>query len=182
MDKQRILKEAQRIAKDFSFWMVSGNITHLYGYVYESGDKKYELEIKFDENFPNTPPQMNYHNEIEELLGPFQLNNLVNWTPESAVANIIHELKTKIEDTLKSQKEIIEKQTIPIEEETKPRGSLGKEEYIIPDLNAYPPDFQYDDSLTSSESPDDLFYTEKPYSDKSEDLTYSMTIIPIKNL
>ena len=57
MDKQRILKEAQKIASEFSFWMVSGNIAHLYGHVYETPDKKYELEIKFDANFPNSPPQ-----------------------------------------------------------------------------------------------------------------------------
>ena len=101
MDKKRILKEAQGIAKDFSFWMVSGNIAHLYGYVYEAPEKKYELEIKFDENFPNVPPQMIYHNEIEELLGKFQLNSLVTWTTESAVVNIIQELKTKIDDALK---------------------------------------------------------------------------------
>lgn len=55
MDKQRILREAQKIAAKFSFWMVSGNISHLYGYAYETPEKKYELEIKFDENFPNSP-------------------------------------------------------------------------------------------------------------------------------
>ncbi len=173
MNKQRILKEAQRIAKDNSFWMVSGNIAHLYGYVYESGDIKYELEIKFDENFPNTPPQMYYHKEIEELLGSFQLNNLVNWTPESAVVNIIHELKTKIEDALTSPKAMAEKQLIPVDGQQNIDSSFDKEEYITPDLNTYPPDFKYDDSLTSSESPDDLFYTEKSYSDESGDLTYS---------
>ncbi len=42
MDKQRILKEAQKIASKFSFWMVSGNIAHLYGYVYETPEKKIE--------------------------------------------------------------------------------------------------------------------------------------------
>lgn len=56
MDTKRILKEAQKIASKFSFWMVSGNITHLYGYAYEQSEKKYELEIKFDDDFPTSPP------------------------------------------------------------------------------------------------------------------------------
>ena len=42
MEKQRILKEAQKIATNFSFWMVSGNINHLYGYIYETTEKKSE--------------------------------------------------------------------------------------------------------------------------------------------
>ncbi|MFX1311027.1 MAG: hypothetical protein ACFFHD_00225 [Promethearchaeota archaeon] len=173
MDKQRILKEAQLIAKDFSFWMVSGNVTHLYGYVYETEDKKYELEIKFDENFPNAPPQMLYHKEIEELLGPFQLNNLINWTSQSIVVNIIHELKAKIEEALKFSIEKNEKQMIDIDKQQKAEDSFDKDEYITPDLNAYPPDFQFNDSFTSLDSPDDLFYTEKSQSDTSEDITSS---------
>ncbi|MHA2185130.1 MAG: hypothetical protein ACXAAI_09035, partial [Promethearchaeota archaeon] len=81
MDKQRILKEAQAIAKKFSFWMVSGNIAHLYGYVYEIPEKKYELEIKFDEKFPVTPPQLIFHNEIKDLLGDnFELDKLLSWS------------------------------------------------------------------------------------------------------
>jgi len=51
MDKQRILKEAQKIAADFSFWMVSGDISHLFGHVYETSEGKYELEIKFTSKF-----------------------------------------------------------------------------------------------------------------------------------
>lgn len=46
MDKQRILREAQKIASKFSFWMVSGDIAHLYGHVYETSDKKYEEDIR----------------------------------------------------------------------------------------------------------------------------------------
>ncbi|MFX1503939.1 MAG: hypothetical protein ACFFDH_23455 [Promethearchaeota archaeon] len=164
MDNQRILKEAQRIAKKFSFWMVSGNIAHLYGYVHETPEIKYELEIKFDEDFPNIPPQMIYHDEIKELLGNFQLNNIINWTPDSTVVNIIHELKSKIEDALKLPKEISEKQLIPIEEEQ------TEEEYITPDLNEFPPDFQYEKFITPSDSTSDLFYTETPIDSPSGDV------------
>ena len=100
MDKQRILKEAQKIASKSSFWMVSGNIAHLYGYVYETPEKKIEMEIKFDETFPNSPPQLIYHDDIKELLGDIQLEKHLNWTLESNVVDIIHELKLKIQDAL----------------------------------------------------------------------------------
>ncbi|MFX1363441.1 MAG: hypothetical protein ACFFCE_10505 [Promethearchaeota archaeon] len=173
MDKQRILKEAQRIAKYFSFWMVSGNIAHLYGYVYESGDKKYELEIEFDENFPNTPPQIRYHNAIEELLGSFQLNNLINWTPESNVVDIIHELKRKIKDNLTQPKDMFEKSLISVDDQESIDSSFENEEYITPDLNIYPPDFQDEDYLPSTDTPDNPFYNEKPYDNKSEEINTS---------
>ena len=61
MDKQRILREAQIISSQFSFWMVSGNIAHLYGYAYETPEQKYIVEVKFDEEFPNAPPQIIPH-------------------------------------------------------------------------------------------------------------------------
>ncbi|MFX1328697.1 MAG: hypothetical protein ACFE91_11270 [Promethearchaeota archaeon] len=167
MDKKRILKEAQRIAKEFSFWMISGNITHLYGYVFESEERKYELEIKFDENFPNDPPELIYHNEIKELLGDFQLNSCNNWTVNSSVIDIINELKAKIEDRLGLKEEIAKKQIIPIQEQQIIDDS-SKEEYITPDLNAYPPDFQYDEYIFKSDSANDLINDEKTYDRPSE--------------
>ncbi len=148
MDTQRILKEAQKLAARFSFWMVSGNITHLYGYMYETAGKKYELEIKFDENFPDSPPQFLYHNEIKELLGDFQLEKISNWSPEFAVVEIVEELKMKIQEILQSPKEEL------ISPET--------EEYITPDLNVYPPDVKFDEYVTPSYSDDDFFYEEPP--------------------
>ncbi|MFX0153810.1 MAG: hypothetical protein ACFE9Q_04710 [Candidatus Hodarchaeota archaeon] len=169
MDKKRILTEAQRIAKTYTFWMVSGNVAHLYGYVHQTPEKKYELEIKFGEDFPNTPPQMIYHNEIKELLGDFQLSNIINWTSESIVVNILHEIKAKIEEALKPIEEITEKEMIPIEKEQVSDNTLEKEEYITPDLNAYPPDFPYDEYITPSDSNSDLFYKEEPYESASND-------------
>ena len=156
MDKQRILKEAQKIAAKFSFWMVSGNIAHLYGYIYESNEKKYEVEIKFDENFPDSPPQFIYHNAIKELLGEFQLNQLVMWTPDSAVVEIIHELKVKIRDALNKPMDTedqqfvsithplenqIQKDLVPKQVSQDDMNSFKSEKYITPDLNAYPADF-----------------------------------------
>jgi len=170
VDKKRILKEAQRIAKDFSFWMVSGNITHLYGYVHQIPDVKYELEIKFEEDFPNTPPLMIYHDEIKELLGDFQLNNIINWTADSVVVNIMHELKAKIEDTLEPKEDIPEQKMIHIEEEQITDSSSEKENYITPDLNAYPPEFPYDEYVTPSDSTSDLFYSEKSFETPPNDL------------
>ncbi|MFX0143913.1 MAG: ubiquitin-conjugating enzyme E2 variant, partial [Candidatus Hodarchaeota archaeon] len=98
MNKQRILREAQQIAKKFSFWMVSGDISHLYGYIYETAGKKYEIEIKFDEEFPKTPPKIIYHSEIKETLGSFQPKSLINWTPESNVLDIVLELNNAIKN------------------------------------------------------------------------------------
>ncbi|MFX0104100.1 MAG: hypothetical protein ACFE75_01260 [Candidatus Hodarchaeota archaeon] len=174
MNKQRILKEAQKIAKEYSFWMVSGNIAHLYGYVYETPEKKYELEIKFDEDFPNSPPSIIYHSEIKELLTDIQLNNLNNWTVGSAVIDIIHELKAIIEETLKLPKKLSEKQEIPSEEEKISESSSEKEEYITPDLDAYPPDFEYDEFITPSDSDNNLFYTNMSTEPSKEDLVSSL--------
>ena len=134
MNKQRILKEAQKIAAKFPFWMVSGNIAHLYGYVHETTEKKYELEIKFDDNFPKSLPHFIFYDAIRNLLGDFQLYKLESWTPESSVVDILHELKEKIKDVL------IE----PVKFEEEKFQSYDSEEYITPDLNAYPPDSNYE--------------------------------------
>ncbi|MGQ4876413.1 MAG: hypothetical protein ACP6IY_20305 [Promethearchaeia archaeon] len=161
MDKQRILKEAQKIAAKFSFWMVSGNIAHLFGYAYETPEKKYELEIKFDDDFPETPPKLIYHDEIKELLGDFVPEKLKNWTPDSSVVDIVHELKAKIQQSLNEPISLEKQQLIPIiepqhaavnvqqpqkiDQETQEN---NQEEYITPDLNAYPPDFDYNQYIT----------------------------------
>jgi len=150
MDRQRILKEAQKIAAKFSFWMVSGNITHLYGYVHEISETKYELEIKFDDDFPTSPPKFLYHDEIKKLLGDFQLTSVLNWTVESQVVDILQELKNKIQETLEKDKG--ETTTKEIKEE---------EEYITPDLNAYPPDIEVE-YFTPSFSNNQFFYEETP--------------------
>ncbi|MHA1275201.1 MAG: hypothetical protein ACTSQS_17495, partial [Promethearchaeota archaeon] len=163
MDKQRILKEAQKIAAKFSFWMVSGNIAHLFGYAYETPEKKYELEIKFGENFPNTPPRLIYHDEIKELLGDFIPETLRTWAPNSSVVDIVHELKAKIQQVLNEPVSFKEQQLVPIIERQpiitdikQPKKTdstteeINQEEYITPDLNAYPPEFDYDQYITPS--------------------------------
>jgi ubiquitin-protein ligase len=170
MNKQRILKEAQKIAKQYSFWMVSGNISHLYGYVYESKDTKYELEIRFDSKFPDSPPKMIYHNEIRNLLGNIQLNNLINWTANSNVIDIVNELKDNILSALKTSEKIQEDKLENIEKENLDKASIEKEEFVTPDLNAYPPDFQYNEYITPSESANDLFFTEKPSVSSTQNL------------
>ncbi|MFX1569942.1 MAG: hypothetical protein ACFFCV_16430 [Promethearchaeota archaeon] len=168
MEKKRILAEAQQIAKEYSFWMVSGNIAHLYGYIYKTSEKKYELEIKFEDGFPNTPPRMIYHSEIKELLGDFELESIIHWSPDSKVVNILHELKEKIVDSLASREEIPEKDLSVIEEKQISE-TEAEEEYITPDLNAYPPDFPYDEYVTPSDSANDLFYTEESYESTPDD-------------
>ena len=162
MNKERILKEAQKIATKFSFWMVSGNIAHLYGYAYETPEIKYELEIKFDEGFPNTPPQLIYRDAIKKLLGNFKLDKLLIWTPDSYVVDIVNELKVKIQETLNKPVGIDEQQfgpdTVAIENQIRedseseqvPQDQINSsqsDEYITPDLNAYPEDLNFEEYL-----------------------------------
>jgi len=191
MDKQRVLKEAQNIAAKFSFWMVSGNIAHLYGYPYETADKKYELEIKFDENFPKSPPKLLFHDEIKSLLGEIILDSLTKWTPESKVVDIIYELKAKIKHALQVPKEVEEQPLVTISETHKDSNKINeipiqepdqiidstqkKEEYVTPDLNAYPPDFDYERFTTPTEKYDD--YIEEP---SSKSIEVPETEIPMK--
>ncbi|MFX1277589.1 MAG: hypothetical protein ACFFAT_21430 [Promethearchaeota archaeon] len=159
MDKQRILREAQKIAAKFSFWMVSGDISHLYGHVYETPENKYDLEIKFDENFPNSPPNFIYHNTIKELLGEVQLSGLKNWTSESSVVESVKELELKIQEILKKTPSIPEDQEL---EPIVPPSESGSDKYITPDLNAYPPDFEVENTQSQIDSNIDLFVTNQP--------------------
>ena len=168
LDKQRILKEAQIIAKEFSFWMVSGNIAHLYGYVYEIPEKKFELEIKFDETFPNNPPQLLYHEEIKDILGEIQLEKHKHWTPETKVVDIIKELMLKIQEAIQIPKTITEEELSSLKTSEKFDDSLKTEEYTTPDLNAYPPDYQSEDYIVPLDTNNNLFYTEQASVDLSE--------------
>ncbi|MHA1376699.1 MAG: hypothetical protein ACTSR7_20655, partial [Promethearchaeota archaeon] len=166
MNKQRILKEAQEIASTYSFWMVSGNITHLYGYLFETTDTKYELEIKFGETFPEFPPEFIYYDAIKDLLGEFELETLTYWSEDTTVVDVLTELKEKIEGELKGGKEgdmelinpFMEQNNIPDktqESKEKPdeqdyQDSEDDEEFITPDLNAYPPDLEVEQYITPS--------------------------------
>ena len=159
MEKQRVLREAQKIATKFSFWMVSGDISHLFGHVYETPEKKYDLEIKFDDNFPTSPPHFIYRNNIEELLGEVHLKGLKTWTPESSVVDIITELKEKIQNSLKEEPIVLEEpQLEPISPSIEP----SSEEFITPDLNAYPPDFEIEKVQSQLDSNVELFSTDQP--------------------
>ena len=157
MDKQRVLREAQKIATKYSFWMVSGNIAHLYGYVYEIEGKKFELEIKFEENFPTNPPQFIYQKDIIELLGNVQLDKLRNWTQESYVFDIIDELKMKIQKALHVSKMLLEENIELKKVSENSDDSFEADKFITPDLSKYPSDSQYEEYLTPSDS------TNKPF-------------------
>jgi ubiquitin-protein ligase len=162
MDKQRILREAQKIAAKFAFWMVSGNIEHLYGYAYESQGKKYELEIKFKEDFPDQPPKIVLHDEIKKLLGEITLDTLKNWGSSSQVVDIVSEIRDRIREKLKESeesetteadlsvsKELQNETAMETDSQiTVKNESEEKQEYVTPDLNAYPPDFEYESYLT----------------------------------
>lgn len=167
MEKQRILKEAQIIASQFSFWMVSGNIAHLYGAVYETSEQKFIIEVKFDETFPHAPPQIIFHQEIKDLLGDINLDKMKNWTPDLRVVDIIKELKGKIQSTLSGTAKI-EEDLAPIQppveqsvlEQKSNEESQKSEEYITPDYSKYPAEelsLQQDSFITP-----DYYEEEKP--------------------
>jgi len=180
MDKQRILKEAQKIATKFSFWMVSGNIEHLFGYVYESSEGKYELEIKFDDDFPYSPPSLIYHKEIMELLGDIRLEAEKNWSENSSALEMLQELKTKIKHSLSIPEEEEVPPISPIsedlnfsadniaeksvetdgDEEESTEKEEKEEKYITPDMSAYPPEFEYEQFVSPTESQENLFSEE----------------------
>jgi ubiquitin-protein ligase len=147
MDRQRVLKEAQQIASKYSFWMVSGNISHLYGYIHKTNDRKYELEIKFPEQFPQIPPHLIYDDDILNLLSEPNLEGIEQWSPESSVLSVLDELYIKIQNKLNP----------PIHMEDKNEGEI--EEYITPDLNKYPPEEEIESS-TFTPTGDELFYNE----------------------
>jgi len=152
--------------------MVSGNIEHLYGYAYESKGIKYELEIKFKENFPESPPKIVFHSDIKDLLGDPHLKGLKNWTHDSQVVDIVGELRDNIQEALKEpeeQEKVSETESIlhPEPQKEAPVGEKSQSieeknetheevEYITPDLDAYPPDFEYESYIT----PDNTIETE----------------------
>jgi ubiquitin-protein ligase len=158
MNKQRILREAQKIASKYSFWMVSGDISHLYGYILKTPEKEYDLEIIFGNVFPNQPPELILHNNINDLLGAIQLNGINNWEESFKVVDILDELKSRIEDKIKVNNKI-EQAEIPIIEKEKETNSQKDEEYITPDLNLYPPEVHEDNFFSSPPSGENLFYT-----------------------
>ncbi|MHA1871996.1 MAG: hypothetical protein ACTSXF_13690, partial [Promethearchaeota archaeon] len=65
MNQNRLLKEAQLIASKFKFWMVENKLDHLFGYVYESPDGriKIPIDIIYNENFPNEPPEISFRED-----------------------------------------------------------------------------------------------------------------------
>ena len=98
MDNGRLLHEAQLIAAEFKFFMVKGNLDHLYGYVYESedGNVKYPLEIKYTSNFPDSPPEIIFPQPIPNVPDEIELESLNNWNQESHVVEAVRELATLI--------------------------------------------------------------------------------------
>ncbi|MBD3353467.1 MAG: hypothetical protein GF364_18435 [Candidatus Lokiarchaeota archaeon] len=182
MDKDRLLKEAQLIAQNFSFFMVKGQLSHLYGYIYETDDgKKYAMDIIFDEDFPEEPPQLSFRQEIPNLPAEIELETLNSWTENSHVVDVVAELAGIVKMAVKGEQSLPQMEEIPkqqpvLQEETEKEGkgkpehpkppSVGSldspsqpeqpesesqdmtasedssqdEEYVTPDLNAYPDD------------------------------------------
>ncbi|GAH17280.1 unnamed protein product, partial [marine sediment metagenome] len=80
----------------------------------------------------------------------------------------IQELKLKIQEALQVPKTVAEEELSPIKVKEKSDETLETEEYITPDLDVYPPEYQTDEYITPSESNSDIFYTEQPPIDSPE--------------
>jgi len=185
MDRKRVLKEAQELASKYSFWMVSGNISHLYGYIYETPDQKFELEVKFPEKFPQKPPQVIFHEDINALLGEPQLDGLEHWTPDNSILSIVDELYIQIQNKLSPPSSIeqeppdipqVSSESISTHSSDLPPNqntseTAESEEYITPDLNKYPPDDIVEPSTELTPSGDELFYDQTPASTPSSTST-----------
>jgi len=109
MDNGRFLQEAQLIASEFKFFMVKGNLQHLYGYIYMSSDGciKYPLEIKYPNDFPNSPPDFIFPQPIPNVPNEIELQSLNSWTSESHAVEVVRELAAFI-------KKYVEKDHIPL--------------------------------------------------------------------
>ncbi len=115
MDNGRLLHEAQLIATEFKFYMVKGNLEHLYGYIYQSpdGETKYPLEIKYTTDFPDSPPDFIFPQPIPKVPDEIELESLNNWTSESHVIDAVRELAALIKTYVEKPPEEVVKQEIP---------------------------------------------------------------------
>lgn len=116
MDENRLLKEAQLIAAKYEFFMVKGQVSHLYGYIYKSkdGETTYPLDIQYDEDFPEVPPQLSFPEEIPNLPEEIELHTLNNWTTESHVIDVIDELAVIVNKAINEQPAAVDMQKIPV--------------------------------------------------------------------
>lgn len=132
MDTNRITLEAQQIATKYKFFMVKGQINHLYGYIYESqdGKTKYAIDVIFDNNFPNEPPQISFRQEIPNMPSEIQLDTLNNWSPNSKVVAVIDELALIVKKAVgivESVKELEDSSSLQPQGQLKP-ATVSKEE------------------------------------------------------
>ncbi len=147
MNQEFILKEAQSLAKNYSFWMVSGDISHLYGIAYEDKGTKYEVEIKFLIDYPKSAPLLTLHENLKLLLGDVELKTIRNWNESSKILEVINELKNIIvnilEPSIISEPIVNEFEKHESESDYLQGNKTVEEdtgEYITPDLDAFPPD------------------------------------------
>ncbi|MHA1731744.1 MAG: hypothetical protein ACTSU5_07355 [Promethearchaeota archaeon] len=105
MSRDLLLGEAQLIGQNFSFWATDESYRHLFGYVYETPEKKYQVDLKFGDDFPSSPPQLFFSQDVVDLLGTaISLDSINQWTPDSHVVDILLEIRLKIQDALTTPK------------------------------------------------------------------------------
>ncbi|GAB4307334.1 MAG: hypothetical protein Kow0069_04780 [Promethearchaeota archaeon] len=147
MDRERLLLEAQLIGQNFSFWATSESYEHLFGYVYETENTKYQVDVKFDHDFPLSPPRLFFAPEVLELIGgDIRLRTLENWTPDSHVVDVLLELRYAIQQVLTGPATAIgESEGTGVsgggQSSTSgagPAATPGEGEFVTPDLTLYP--------------------------------------------
>ncbi len=143
MDNGRLLHEAQLIAAEFKFFMVKGNLEHLYGYIYQSpdGETKYPLEIKYTSNFPNSPPDFIFPQAIPNVPDEIELESLNNWTSDSHVVEAVRELAEFIKKYVENppKEAPLEKPTPePTLQDVIAEPMEKEPEYITPNMDEFP--------------------------------------------
>lgn len=115
MDENRLLEEAQMIASKYEFFMVKGQVSHLYGYLYKTadGENTYPLDIQYDENFPEVPPHFSFPEPIPNLPEEIELQSLNSWTENSHVVNVVDELAAIVKLAVEGKPSQPEMQKIP---------------------------------------------------------------------
>ena len=166
MDNGRLLQEAQLIAAEFKFFMVKGNLEHLYGYIYQSpnGETKYPLEIKYTNDFPDSPPDFIFPQPIPNVPDEIELLSLNNWTAESHVVDAVRELAALIKKYVEQSPKKVEKQEISKEpeiQEADPHSNQPEPEpeYITPVMDETPPISQEPEEQNQYLTPDTSQYT-----------------------
>ncbi|TFF93230.1 MAG: hypothetical protein EU544_06195 [Promethearchaeota archaeon] len=93
---------------------------------------------------------------------------MTKWKQENSVIEIIEELFHKIRNKLNNELEFFSEDGIDTQFQMENQAS-EPDEYITPDLSAYPPDFEHHSNFLNNEEPDDVFLSDDHLSENNAD-------------